>query len=134
MALVIKKTERLHHPTEEDAWFDIRLPLSASDTSGMQVTGAAVSNQAVRLTLDLLAAVIAGWSYDAPITVENVGLLDLDTFVWLCGEITGRSGIRSEEEKKDSDDNSSPPPTAEIPQTQPESSPSNSLISASVAG
>lgn len=94
MALVIKKIERLEHPTEPGAWVTVRLPLSAGDLESMRADG-----NRVAVSLDLLAAMIQEWSYGVPVTLEAVRSLDLDTFQWLSKEVQERSGIRTEEEK-----------------------------------
>lgn len=103
MALVVKHTKHLEHPTEPGAWFDVRLPLSAGDMAGMRSDG-----KAIGMTLDLLAAVLVAWSYDAPVNLETVDSLDLDTFTWLQQSIMAESGIRDDSEKKDSNGSSSP--------------------------
>jgi hypothetical protein len=103
MALVKKTLKRLEHPTEPGAWFVVRLPLSAGDLAGLRAEGTRIG-----MTLDLAAEVIKEWSYDAPISLESVNDLDLDTFTWLSAQIQQASSIRSEDEKKDSDSSSSP--------------------------
>lgn len=106
MALIVKRTERLTHPTEADTWFDVRVPLTAGDMAGMRVDG-----KQVGMTLDLLTAMIVNWSYDAPITPDTVNSLDIDTFMWINGAIKDFSGIRTDAEKNSSG-GSSPPALA----------------------
>jgi len=101
--LVRKTVTRLNHPTEPGAWIEVRLPLSAGDMELMR-DGTRVG----MVTIDLLAAVITGWSDPSPVSVEAVRDLDLDTFMWLATEVQARSGIREEAEKKDSNASSSP--------------------------
>jgi hypothetical protein len=107
--LIVKKTVRLEHPNEAGAWFDLSLPLSAGDMELMR-NGALVG----MVSIDLLTAVLSAWSYAAPVTVENVKALDLDTFTWLAGELQERSGILDESEKKSSSSNS---PATSVPAT-----------------
>lgn len=102
MALITKQIKRLAHPTEPDTWFDVRLPVTAGDMAGMRATGN------VGMKLDLLAVVLVDWSYPAPITLDTVNSLDLDTFNWLQQVIFDASGIRDEPEKKDFVASSSP--------------------------
>lgn len=96
MALVVKRTERIEHPTETDAWFVIRTPLSAGDLT--EVSGNAA--QQVQVTIELMARIITEWSYDAPVNVENVARLDLDTFAFLNQAIMARSGVTAEREQE----------------------------------
>lgn len=114
--LVTKKVTRLIHPTEPGAWVEVRLPLTAGDMELMR-DGSRVG----MVTLDLMAAVITGWSEPVPVTLEAVRDLDLDTFTWLAGELMSRSGIRDGEEKKDSNSSSSPA-TGTATQVSPTSS------------
>ena len=102
MALIKKTNKRLEHPTEPGAWFVVRLPLSAGDLAAMRSDGTSIA-----MSLDLAAEVIKEWSYDAPISLETVKDLDVDTFVWLSKELQEASGIRTEDEKKDSATSSS---------------------------
>lgn len=62
----------------------------------------------VDLSIDTVASCIVAWSYDVPVTVENVDDQDQDWFVWISNALKSVSGIREEEEKKDSDSSSSP--------------------------
>lgn len=95
-------TRRISPPHEPDAWYECR-SIRAGDFEGLQTDGAQIT-----LSIDLLAALIVRWSYEEPVTRDNVACLDLDTFTWLGKEITALSGIRSDEEKKDSASTSSP--------------------------
>ena len=102
--MIVKKTvRRLPHPTEDGAWVEVRLPLSAGDLAGMRSDG-----KVIGISLDLLVGVIVAWSYGEPITIESVGDLDLDTFAWLSQAIIAESGIQPDAEKKDSGSSSSP--------------------------
>jgi hypothetical protein len=103
MALIKKTNKRLEHPTEPGAWFVVRLPLSAGDLAAMRSDGSSIA-----MSLDLAAEVIKEWSYDAPVSLDTVKDLDVDTFTWLSREIQEASGIRSEDEKKDFGSSSSP--------------------------
>lgn len=96
MALVVKEDKRFEHPTEPDAWFVVRLPLSAGDMANLHTDGTSVA-----MSLDLMAQVIKEWSYEPAVSLDSVGDLDLDTFIWLSGQIIKASGIRSAAEKKD---------------------------------
>lgn len=94
-------------------WAVIRVPLSAGDMAGVSSDGTQIA-----MSLALVASMVREWSYDAPISVETVGDLDLDTFVWLNKEIFAASGIRTDEEKKDSaspSSDSSEPAEADSP-------------------
>lgn len=102
--MIVKKTvRRLTHPTEDGAWVEVRLPLSAGDLAGMHSDG-----QIVGMTLDLLASVIVAWSAEEPIDLASVSALDIDTFTWLTKEIMAGSNIRDDSEKKGSASSSSP--------------------------
>jgi hypothetical protein len=116
MALVVKKIETLTHPTEEGAWFRVRVPLSSGDLEEMRTDG-----KTIGMSLDLAASVIQEWSYPEPVTLANVKLLDLDTFTWLATEIQARSGVRTDAEKKGSSASS---PATSDQATEP--SPANS--------
>lgn len=103
MALInSSNTRRIVPPHEPESWFDVR-PIVAGDFEGFQADASQV-----RLSLDLLASLITAWSYDAPVSRENVRQLDLETFTWLNSELLDLSGVRSADEKKDSDNGSSP--------------------------
>lgn len=110
--LVIKETRRLQHPSE-DAWFEVRLPLSVGDLKRMNMEGGGIV-----MSLDLAAEVIKGWSYPDPLTRENIERLDLDTFLWLSQEIAAGSGVRDDAEKKDSASSSPPALALEMPVSQ----------------
>lgn len=97
MALVKKSVQTLQHPSEAETWFKVRVPLSAGDLEQMRADGSTVG-----MSLDLMTEVIAEWSFPEAITLDNVRLLDIDSFVWLSGEIQNASGIKSDDEKKDS--------------------------------
>ena len=127
MALIKDQTTRLLHPTEKDAdgkpaWFDVR-PLRTGDIEQLGALGLEV-----KVTVEALAAVIVAWSYDEPVTIENVRLLDLDTFLWLGQQALLTSGIRKDAEKNASGSGLSPlrPPA--------EDSPPSSSISATSDG
>lgn len=101
--MIVKKTvRRLTHPTEDGAWVEVRLPLSAGDLQGMRSDG-----KVIGISLDLLVGVIVAWSYAEPIGIESVENLDLDTFTWLSQEIIAESGILPDAEKKGSGSSSS---------------------------
>lgn len=103
MALInSKNTRRLVPPHEPESWFDVR-PIRAGDFEGLELVGSQI-----RVSIDLLSSLITAWSYDEPLTRENVALLDLDTFTWLNTEIQDLSGIRSAAEKKVSGNGLSP--------------------------
>lgn len=94
-------TKRLIPDFEPESWFDVR-PICAGDFEGLTTDG-----QQITLSIDLLTSLITAWSYEEPVSRENVARLDVDTFVWLQGALTTASGIRSEPEKKESGNNSS---------------------------
>jgi hypothetical protein len=107
VALVVKQTKRVEHPTEPGTWFDLRIPLSAGDLELMRD-----GRRMGMVSVDLMAAVIQAWSYEQPVTVESVKSLDLDSFAFLVGEIQDASGIREDSEKKVS---SSSSPVSSVP-------------------
>lgn len=109
--MIVKKTvKRLEHPTEPGAWIEIRVPLSTGDLAGMRANG-----QVIGMSLDLMASTIVAWSYEEPVSLASVELLDLDTFTWLTSEVMAASNIRGDEEKKDSSSPSSPTTTTTPP-------------------
>ena len=101
--LVKKQSKILQHPSEPETRVTVRLPLSAGDLTGMRTDG-----DQVGMSLDLMTSLIEAWTYDAPVTAENVQLLDIDTYSWLTQEMFVRSGLRDAVEKKDSNESSSP--------------------------
>lgn len=115
MALLIKRTERLHHPTEPDTWFDVRVPMTVADAMALPDT----VNTERLARLHLVANTLEGWSYDAQPTPETVSSLDMATFGFLYSEINRLSGMKGEFEKKDSETGSS----------EPSPTPSPSLVS-----
>lgn len=104
MALVVKQTKRVEHPSEPGAWFDLNLPLTAGDLELMRD-----GTKAGMVSIDVVASVLEAWSYDAPASIENIKLLDLDTFTFLQASIQERSGITTDAEKNDSASPSSAP-------------------------
>lgn len=123
MALIsFKDRHRLEIPHEPGQWVEVR-PIAAGEIELFEVT-----NGMVKVTLDLLAAVVTGWSYDEPVSLDAIKRLDLDTFVWLTGalgdELMKISGIRTADEKKDSGGSSSPtlsPLQTDMPPSPPSS-------------
>lgn len=111
MALITSQSERIAIPHEPDNWIEIR-PLRAGDLGLFTMAG-----DQVKVSHELLAAVVVAWSYgemptDPAQRLELVKQLDLDTYLWAYNELGGRlsriSGIRSEPEKKESSTPSSP--------------------------
>ena len=96
MALLVKQTNRYEHPTEPGQWFDLSLPLTARDLAGVpsDVKTESAAGQ------HMILAAIAAWSYDVPVTFENLQAQDLDTMLFLQRTVQGASGIRGDEEKK----------------------------------
>lgn len=102
MALISSNdTKRLDIPHEPGQWVEVR-PLTAGDIEGLTAEGSQV-----KVSIEALAAIISGWSYAEPPTIENVRRLDLDTFTWLGTEALKVSGVRDDAEKKDSATDSS---------------------------
>jgi hypothetical protein len=103
MAFVAKKTETLQHPSEPGVTVTVRTPLSAGDMALLEtgMTGGSFTLRAVHRA-------IVEWSYDEPVTLENVEALDVTTFGWLSGYVMGNSGIRDDAEKNASSASSSP--------------------------
>jgi hypothetical protein len=94
-------TKRLDIPHEPGQWVEVR-PLTAGDIEGLSVDGSGV-----KVSIEALAAIISAWSYEEPVSLENVRRLDLDTFTWLGTEALKVSGVRDADEKKDSASDSS---------------------------
>lgn len=108
MALInSSNTKHLDIPHEPGQWVEVR-PLTAGDIEGLSVDGSGV-----KVSIECLAAIISAWSYQEPVSLENVRRLDLDTFTWLGNEALKVSGVRDDAEKKDSNLDSSP--TSPIP-------------------
>lgn len=104
MALITSKDiKRISPPFEPETWFEVR-PIRAGDFEGLEVVG----GSQIRLSLDLLTALLSAWSYEEELTRETVAFLDTDTFTWLNSEIQTLSGIRSDDEKKVSANGLSP--------------------------
>lgn len=102
MALVLKETVTLQHPSEPDTWFKIRRPLTSGD---MKALGAAENLADVKF-LGVRRALL-DWSYSEALTDESLGLLDITSFNWLAEQVFEGSQ-RPEPEKKDSEPPSSP--------------------------
>lgn len=103
MALInSSNTKRLDIPHEPGQWVEVR-PLTAGDIEGLSVDGSQV-----KVSIEALAAIISAWSYDEPVSLENVRRLDLDTFTWLGAEALKVSGVRDDETKKNLGSASSP--------------------------
>lgn len=94
-------TKRLIPDFEKESWFDVR-PICAGDFEGHPTDAPEIT-----ISINLLASLITAWSYEEPVSRENVARLDVDTFIWLQGALTTASGIRSNDEKKGSGNNSS---------------------------
>jgi hypothetical protein len=105
-------------PHEPESWFDVRA-LRTGDLEVLEAEGSQV-----KMTRESLATVIQAWSYEDPVTLENVNLLDLETFLWLCEAALDFSKIRSAVEKKGSTSGLSaqrPPAPADSPKSSPTS-------------
>lgn len=113
MALIKDQTKHLVPPHEPESWFEVR-PLRTGDLEQLGALG-----YEVKVTVEALASVITAWSYEEPVSLENVRLLDLETFIWLGKEALLSSGIKSEDEKKGSSSGLSPqrPPAEDSPPT-----------------
>lgn len=110
MALIdSKNTNRLVPPHEPESWFEVR-PIRAGDMEGIELVGSQI-----RVSIDLLATLISAWSYEAPVSRENVAMLDLDTFTWMNLELQRISGIRNAAEKKASANGLSPTSSLQPP-------------------
>ncbi len=101
--LVVKQERRLEHPTEPGTWFTVRLPLSVGD-----MAKAGDASNLAEVKLYTLAGAITAWSYDAPVSREAVGNLDLKTFQWLSDLVFEESQLREEDEKNASGSSSDP--------------------------
>lgn len=87
---------RLTHPKDGAEWYDVR-KIRAGDLTGLE----AVAGN-IKISHELLSKLILAWSFDDPVTLAGVSELDIDTYLWLCTELTDLSGIRNEAEKKGS--------------------------------
>jgi hypothetical protein len=103
LALVVKETKTLQHPTEPETTVVVRVPLSAGDLEHMKADGTQIG-----MTFAVLAATVQSWSYDSPVTEDAIRSLDLDTYLWLSKEVMQAAGIRDDDEKNASGANSSP--------------------------
>ena len=112
MALVVRQIKHIEHETEPGTWFDLRVPLSAGDLSTI---GDAENMADVKLKGVTLA--LKAWSYDAPLTPENVRELDVLTFNWLTVQVFANSTMGDEEKNASG---ASLPPT-----TEPDMAPSH---------
>jgi hypothetical protein len=90
-------TRKLDVPGE-DAWIEIR-PLSAKRLHAIGLEAKREGREAVSANADdtdaenyvladlMLREAIVAWSYDAPLTAENVDDLEISTMMWLSDEI-----------------------------------------------
>lgn len=103
MAFLIdpKQTTRLVPPNAPEDWIEVRRVM-AGDLEAIEVTGSGL-----RVSLELMAKVVLAWSDPAPVSLESLRRLDLDTMTWLSTAILEASGVRSPDEKKDSSASSS---------------------------
>jgi hypothetical protein len=100
MSLCSLTTRKLDIPHEAGEWIEIR-PLSAKRLHLITLEAKRLSRDAVAadaidtdaegfaLSSVMLREAIVSWSYDAPVTAENVDDLDIATTTWLMGEING---------------------------------------------
>lgn len=124
MALVTEVTKRVDIPGEPEQWLQIRklswrkleqasdvqtdvqfarikrigrdaLAAVRSSTEGQQIDPNTAYDQGEVLKLGIVA-----WSYDAPLTAENLDALDANTADWAFGEIMSLSKPRTEAETK----------------------------------
>lgn len=96
MPLIKDETRvRLDIPHEPGEWIEIR-PMRNGDLLHVEL------KDKVSATVLMFERLITGWSYEEPVTPENIRRLDIKTASWLDGELTRVSGVRTEEEKNGS--------------------------------
>ncbi len=106
MALIDPKTRRkMPIPHEPESWVELR-PLTARDMAEIQRDSDGKTRAEV--TLRILQLCLTDWSYEAAITEEALGSLDIETFNWLDLEAIITAGTRDDVEKKESELPSSP--------------------------
>lgn len=88
---------RFDSPHAPGEWFRIR-PSTAGDTAKIAETQ---GKSTYPVTVRILALTIVEWSFDAPITEENVGNLDPQTYQWLMSVDAQVSGQMDAAEKKE---------------------------------
>ena len=99
MALITSQKQRYDIPHEPGQWVEVR-PFTARD--GADVEELTEGNARIQLGVQLLKRCVVAWSYDAEISEETIGQLDMDTFQWLMESINLTSGLRTSDEKKES--------------------------------
>lgn len=114
--LVVKRERRVEHPSEPGTWFTVRTPLSVGD-----MAQAGDARNLAEVKLFTLATALTGWSYDAPISRDTVGSLDLETFQWLSTLVFEESRLREEEEKNASGSSSGPTMAQGVEHSRPSS-------------
>jgi hypothetical protein len=91
MALCSLSTRRLELPHEPGAWVEVRL-LSANtvrklDKDARAIAGDDDSDYGYEVMGAMLKTAVVSWSYEAPVTLENIDDLDLATAAWVAGEL-----------------------------------------------
>ena len=98
MGLCSLTTRKLDVPGEEGQWIEIR-PLSASRLHAIGLEAKKLGREAKAANEDdtdaenyvladlMLREAVVAWSYDAPVTPENVDDLEISTMMWLSNEI-----------------------------------------------
>lgn len=116
MALIDPKEVRhVEIPHEPGEWVELR-PITSRIFATVQREGKGESYS--EITLRLLAGCIVAWSYDAPVTPENIDLLDPVTMNYLDEQMQKTSGSLSEEEKKEPISPPSPISSTEVASLQ----------------
>ena len=120
MALCSLTTRRIDIPHEPGEWVEVR-PLSAKNLRVMDKAAKTAARgpdtvldeteYGYELTTRMLDAAVVAWSYEPPVTPENLADLDLATTVWLSGELSTGAEIPLP---------STPPSTASSPETAAE--------------
>lgn len=106
MALIDPKaTRRFEIPHEPGAWVELR-PLTARLVADIQRDVASQGQQAI--LLEVVRRTLVAWSYDVPVTLENIDRLDFTTFRWIEAQLDASSGVLPEEERQSLVDASSP--------------------------
>lgn len=100
MALVDKtKIVRIELPHEPGGWIELH-PMSSGDLANLP-------DDPYAAMLKMLQRIVTTWSYDVPVTPDNVLLLDVETVNELAVHVRAMSGVKTDAEKNDSSSPSS---------------------------
>ena len=80
MAITSKLTRRVELPHEPGEWIEVRMP-------SLRILHGAQDEDQYKGMMCMLSACITGWSYDEPVTEDNVWELDPKTAGVVLGEL-----------------------------------------------